>query len=91
MSRSARSARGEVVDFDVLAIKQALASAPISVETKERRAFIDTKNGIKVKATPNALQTTPNNTQSEALQSILQTIPTDTIEEEPSSIVEDTQ
>ena len=49
MARQARSARGTNVDFDILAIKQALASAPLSVGTEERRQFIDKKNGIKPK------------------------------------------
>ena len=49
MARTARSARGQVVDFDILAIKESLASAPISISTEERRVFIDTKNGLKPK------------------------------------------
>ena len=59
MAKIARSARGEVVDFDVISIKQALASAPISIGTEERRQFIDTKNGLKpktVKDPQNALK-----------------------------------
>lgn len=56
MARNATSARGELVDFDILAIKQQLASAPISSSTEERRTFIDTKNGVKLKPkTRNAL------------------------------------
>lgn len=53
MARVARSARGEMVDFDILAIKQSLASAPISISTEERRTFIDTKNGLKPKQVVN--------------------------------------
>lgn len=49
MAKMARSARGEMVDFDILSIKQSLASAPISISTEERRVFIDTKNGLKPK------------------------------------------
>jgi len=49
MARIARSARGEIVDFDILSIKQALTAAPISISTEERRTFIDTKNGLKPK------------------------------------------
>lgn len=57
MSRKARSARGELVDFDVLAIKQQLASTPVPVGVNERRKFIDEKDGIKIKevALPSAL------------------------------------
>jgi len=53
MARIARSARGEIVDFDILSIKQALTAAPISISTEERRTFIDTKNGLKPKQVVN--------------------------------------
>ena len=53
MSRKARSARGEVVDFDLLAIKQQLAATPVPVSVDTRRKFIDEKDGLKSKtATP---------------------------------------
>lgn len=45
--RKARSARGELVDFDLLAIKKQLATAPIAVGVDERRRFIDEKDGIR--------------------------------------------
>jgi hypothetical protein len=45
--RKARSARGELVDFDLLAIKKQLASAPIAVGVDDRRKFIDEKDGIR--------------------------------------------
>jgi hypothetical protein len=47
MAKIARSARGQVVDFDVLAIKQQLASKPVPVGAAARRKFIDEKDGIK--------------------------------------------
>ncbi len=49
MAKIARSARGEMVDFDILHIRQSLASAPVTISTEERRVFIDTKNGLKPK------------------------------------------
>jgi hypothetical protein len=49
MSRKVRSARGEVVDFDMLAIKQQLASIPAPVGVSQRRKFVDDKDGFKVK------------------------------------------
>lgn len=53
MSRKARSARGDLVDFDLLAIKQQLATNPVPVSVNERRKFIDAKDGLKAKsATP---------------------------------------
>jgi hypothetical protein len=49
MSRKTRSARGEVVDFDLIAIKQQLAMAPTPVSVNQRRRFIDEKDGVKSK------------------------------------------
>lgn len=49
MSKKARSARGELVDFDLLAIKQQLATTPVPVGVNQRRKFIDEKDGLKTK------------------------------------------
>jgi hypothetical protein len=49
MAARARSARGELVDFDVIKIKQQLANNPIQIGTQERRRFIDEKDGVKPK------------------------------------------
>ena len=49
MSKFARSARGEIIDFDLLAIKQQLAMKPVPVGVDERRRFIDEKDGLKTK------------------------------------------
>ena len=43
MSKGVKSARGEVVDFDLLKIKQQIASAPKTIQVQEREAFIDNK------------------------------------------------
>lgn len=47
MSKKSRSARGELVDFDLLAIKQQLATLPVPVSVDQRRRFIDEKDGVK--------------------------------------------
>lgn len=57
MARRGRSARGEMVDFDLLAITAALASAPTPSVVQARREFIDEKDGLKSRA--KATQTTP--------------------------------
>lgn len=49
MSRTTRSARGERVDFDLLKIKQQIASAPKPTDVKVRETFIDTKFKRKIK------------------------------------------
>jgi hypothetical protein len=52
MGKMARSARGEIVDFDLIAIKQQLASAPPPVEVSTRREYIDNKEaGRPIKET----------------------------------------
>lgn len=52
MSRQARSARGEIVNFDLLSIKQQLATLPVPVGVDQRRKFVDEKDGVKTKAAP---------------------------------------
>ena len=39
----ARSAKGQIVDFDLLRIKQQIASAPKTTSVKAREDFIDKK------------------------------------------------
>jgi hypothetical protein len=43
MGKMARSARGEIVDFDLIAIRQQLANAVPTVEVSSRREYIDNK------------------------------------------------
>jgi hypothetical protein len=43
MAKGVRSARGEVVDFDLLKIKQQMAAAPKTTNVKAREDFIDQK------------------------------------------------
>lgn len=42
-----RSARGDVVNFELIAIKQQLASAPVPKQVEDRRRFIDEKDGVR--------------------------------------------
>lgn len=43
MSKAVRSARGAIVDFDLLRIKQQMASAPKTTTVQAREDFIDQK------------------------------------------------
>jgi hypothetical protein len=43
MPRKVRSAKGEVVDFDLLKIKEQIASAPTPTEVKTRQDFIENR------------------------------------------------
>ena len=70
MSRKTRSARGNVVDFDLLAIKEQLAAKPVPVGVNERRRFIDEKDGLKSRAkapaVPDALKVAAEAAQTSA-------------------------
>lgn len=47
MAKTARSARGEIVDFDVIFIKNELANAIAPTEVTKRQNFIDSKLSAK--------------------------------------------
>lgn len=53
MGKYVRSARGEIVDFELLAIKAQLSSSPAPKKVEERKVAIDQKDGIKTSALPN--------------------------------------
>ena len=52
MSKPIRSARGELIDFELLSIKAQLASAPVPKVVEERKLAIDEKDGVKSDVTP---------------------------------------
>lgn len=52
MPRNVRTARGDLVDFDTIIIKQALAKAPMAVAVEKRKKFIDSREGKQKLATP---------------------------------------
>ena len=45
MPKQVRSARGVILDFDTIIIKQQLAQAPMNIEVARRKEFIDSKEG----------------------------------------------
>ena len=45
MPRTVRTARGEMIDFDAIVIKQQIASAPMNIDVARRKEFIDSKEG----------------------------------------------
>ena len=49
MSKAVKSARGQLVDFDLLKIKQQIASAPKTTNVKAREDFIDQKFKRRIK------------------------------------------
>lgn len=52
MPKLVRSARGDIVDFELLAIKAQLASAPVPKAVEQRKAAIDEKDGVKTDVAP---------------------------------------
>ena len=49
MGKFARSARGSIVDFDLLEIKNTLNSVPQPISVDQRRQFINDKDGVSTK------------------------------------------
>lgn len=47
MSKAIRSARGDYVDFELLAIKAQLAAKPVPAKVAERREAIEEREGTK--------------------------------------------
>ena len=47
MSKTVRTARGELVDFDLIKIKDQLSKASQSIEVAKRQQFIDNKEASK--------------------------------------------
>lgn len=47
-----RSARGEFVDFELLAIKAQLASVPVPKQVDDRRTIIEERDGAKPTESP---------------------------------------
>lgn len=52
MSRFTRSAKGDLIDFGLLAIKAQLAAAPAPKDVEQRKAAIDAKDGVKTDVVP---------------------------------------
>lgn len=48
MSKGIRSARGELVNFELLAIKSQLASVPVPKPVEERKTAIEEREGTKI-------------------------------------------
>ena len=49
MGKFARSARGAIVDFDLIEIKNTLNSMPQPISVDQRRQFINDKDGVSAK------------------------------------------
>ena len=47
MSKAIRSARGDLVNFELLAIKSQLASVPVPKNVEDRKTVIEEYEGVK--------------------------------------------
>lgn len=52
MAKRVRSAKGVVVDFDLIAIKEQMAAAPAPLDVKKRQDFIDRRMRRRLKKKP---------------------------------------
>lgn len=52
MAKLVRSARGDMVDFELLAIKAQLAATPVPKKVEARKQAIDARDGVKTDVTP---------------------------------------
>ena len=68
-----RSARGDVVDFELLAIKQQLANMPVPKKVEERKIIIQQKN--KPSVSDQTDLSTESDTKEIETQKINQTLP----------------
>jgi hypothetical protein len=85
MGRFARSAKGQMVNFDELEIKAALSSIPAPISVNQRRRFINDKDGISPKKAAIIMGETANAALAPALEAI-QDIPV-----EDDIVTEETQ
>lgn len=57
MPKKTRSAKGEIIDFDLLKIKAQIASTPKTTDVKKREDFIDKKLRRRVKRIKKQVET----------------------------------
>mgnify|MGYP003612949983 FL=1 len=81
MGKFARSARGAVVNFDELEIKQALKSVPPPVSVDQRRQFINDKDGISAKKAAQISGETASSAMALAAQAVQESIVEETDED----------
>jgi len=75
--KKVKSARGEVVDFNLLRIKEEIASAPTTTEVRARQDFIDKRLRRRVKTIqpqPQKIDVDPNMPQPETEVAVKQPV-----------------
>lgn len=86
MGKKIRSARGETVDFDLLKIKEQIASAPAPTDVRARQDFIDKRLRRRLKkVTPPA----PKISNEEATTSVDAKMPKTEELNEPAKLIDE--
>lgn len=67
MGKKIRSARGEQVDFDLLKIKEQMASSPPPMDVKKRQDFIEKRLRRRLKKIPAPAPKTDTNNEEKAI------------------------
>lgn len=59
MGKKVRSARGELIDFDLMKIKEQIASNPPSIDVQQRQNFIDKRLRRRLKKAKQGIDKVP--------------------------------
>lgn len=71
MAKRVRSAKGEIIDFDLLKIKEQIAAAPETLEVRTRQDFIERKLRRRMKVAPK-LNMPPKEIQSPPVEKVVE-------------------
>lgn len=87
MSRKVRTARGSTLDFDLLKIKQQMATAPQSLHVRKRKDFIEQRLRRRVKKVAQARDETKKGVVA-ADMDVTPTLPNTEVVEEKQELIE---
>lgn len=82
-----KSAKGKVIDFDLLKIKRQIAEKPISIDVKARQTFIDQKARRRLRKLTQKAAAASIDVVSEALAAVETSIPNPIIDA-PKQVVD---
>ncbi|MDE1830605.1 MAG: hypothetical protein KGI25_09810 [Thaumarchaeota archaeon] len=84
-----KSAKGKIVDFDLLKIKRGLAGKPVSIDVKARQAFIDQKARRRLRKITKQASAAAIDVDSEVLAAVESTATQPMIDVQPKTQVVD--
>lgn len=83
-----KSAKGKIVDFDLLKIKRQIADKPLSIDVKARQAFIDQKARRRMRKVTKQANAAAIDVNSEVLAAIQSPKEKPLIDKLPSQVVD---